>query len=479
MKRIFAIIAALGTLAACTSESQLPNPDGKGSIWAINGIPGSPFIQFRIEERALATLEYKQAAAPAEYDNFEYNFNFDVAIPGETEQDRIATITLQVEVGREHVFAVTGTLDAPVITTWTTDLREWDEAETVFEARVAHLSATLGEVDVFIQDPADPLVAGGQVARLAAGEIMDFADFEEGTYQVSVTAAGDINTLHFQSSGVTLGARTSNTISLFDGNENDTGPYVAGLMTAAGVSFSLTDPAYLPTARFINAAQTLPAADVYRDEALTDLVATNILWGVPTADVEVTAEETTFYFTPTGSTATTLFSQNVGSIPPGVPSDVFVVGDTDDWNAVALVADRASATTVAKFSIYHGAFNNQTFDVYIKERDAELLEDDFPLVVGLPFGFPSTTLALAAGSYDVYLAELATKNVIGGPYALDVALGVDAPERIQLFPGIELLERQFQHCLDTPAQARVGRVEVSVSGRVGYSPVHGNRGAVP
>ena len=423
MKRTFAIVAVLGMLAACTSESQLPNPDGKGTVWAINAIPDSPVIQFRIEERALAPLEYKAASAPAEFDNFEYNFNFDIAIPGETEERRIATTALQVEVDREHVFAVTGSVDAPVITTWTTDQREWDDAETVFEARLAHLSASLGDVDVFIQDPDDPLVVDGQVARLAPGEIMDFTDFEGGTYQISITAAGDINTLHFEAAPLTFEARTSNTFSLFDGNADDTGPYILGLMTATGLSLRIPDPAYPPTVRFINSAQTLPAADVYRDEDLTDLVVANILPGVPTADIDTIVEDTTYYFTPTGSTATTLFSDNVGTPPFGARTDDLIIGDTDNWFVTSLTTDRAPASTLVKFSIFHGAFNNQAFDVYLKDRGEELLEDDFAVAIGIPFGFRSRTIALDEGSYDVYLTQIASKTVLAGPYELDVVLG--------------------------------------------------------
>ena len=94
MKHKTYLLACLAALfaTACTSESALPDPTGKGSVRAINAIPGSPSINFRIEERTLANLAYQESSAPAQYDDFEYVFNFNVDVPGESVSQRIATV---------------------------------------------------------------------------------------------------------------------------------------------------------------------------------------------------------------------------------------------------------------------------------------------------------------------------------------------------------------------------------------------------
>jgi hypothetical protein len=420
-------MACVGALAltACTSESQLPEPTGKGGIRAINAIPGSPFVEFRIEERSIAGLTYKSSSTPALYDDFVYNFNFDIDEPGATDQRRIATVTMQVEVDREHVFALIGTIDDPTVLTWTTDLRQWDGTETVFESRFAHLSVSLGDIDVFFQDPADPITAGGQVARLSYGEIMDFADFAaDGPYKVTVTAANDVNVVHFESGELTFGAQSSNTTSFFDGNENDTSPYVLGSTSANGQALRIPDPAYPPSIRFLHGASNLGAVDVYRDELLTDLVATNVMPGVPTGDIDVSAEATTFYFTPTGSTATTLFTQEIGPPPPSTPSELFILGESDvSWRGINLTIDRASADTIAKFSIFNAAFNNQLFEVFIVARGETIGESQLPTVPRVNYSLPSNTAVLATGSYDLYLAAPGTRDAIGGPFEFDVVPG--------------------------------------------------------
>ena len=425
MKRIltFLACAAVLTLSACSGETALPDPSGKGSFRAVNAIPGSPTVSFRIEERALDSLAYKSASSPERFDDFEYNFNFDISVPGETDQRRIATLAAQVEADREHFFVLTGSIDNPTVLTWTTDIRVWGDTETVFEQRFAHLSASLGDIDVFFQDPAEPLAPGGHVARLSYGDVMDFAEFAEGEYTATVTAAGDINTVHFVSTPITYVPRASNTVSLFDGDENDTGPFVMSLTSAVGQTLRITDPAYATTVRFVNGSVTLGTVDIYSDELLTELVAADVEFGVPTANLDTVLEERSYYFTPADSVATTLFSVTVPAPPPSTPTEFFLVGDTDDWRGINLAIDRASTSTVAKATFFHAAANTDTFEIFILDRDAELTEESFPALQRPTFGLPSTTAILDAGSYDIYFTTAATRDIIGGPYPLDVALG--------------------------------------------------------
>ena len=73
MKRIIIALACTATLliAGCTGDSQFPEPTGKGGVRAINAIPGSPVVTFRIEERSLGTLSYTESSTPDLYDDFD------------------------------------------------------------------------------------------------------------------------------------------------------------------------------------------------------------------------------------------------------------------------------------------------------------------------------------------------------------------------------------------------------------------------
>ena len=253
MKRTFAFLACVGALflAGCTSDSALPNPTGKGVIRAIHAIPGATEVTFKIEERSLGNIEYKQASPPARYDDFEYNFNFDIFVPDSRDPVRVASVTQKIDPDREYVFALSGTIDTPTVTTWITDLRQWDGTETVFEARFAHLSASLGDIDVYFDDPADP-PATNLVATLSPGSITDHADFDAGSYVITVTAAGDPNRVPlYTSSELDYTAQESHVVSVFDGDENDTAPYIVGISATSGLFGRLPDVTVPPAIRFV------------------------------------------------------------------------------------------------------------------------------------------------------------------------------------------------------------------------------------
>ncbi len=276
MKRIFTLLACAGALflVACSGETKLPSPTGEGGVRAINAIPGSPVVSFLIEERGLGSMTYKNSSTPALYDNFEYNFNFDIDIPGEEERLRIASLPWQVEADREHIFVLTGDLASPTITTWTADLRDWNDTDTVFEIRFANLAVSLDSVDIYLyeNEGAAP-VQGEQIATLGYGDVMDILDFEDGIYRVLVTAEGDINTVYHSSIAIILSAQSSYLISLFDGDENETSPYMMQSMSTQGLSLRIPDPSFPPTIRFVHGASSLQNVDVYADESLTQLVA--------------------------------------------------------------------------------------------------------------------------------------------------------------------------------------------------------------
>ena len=98
MRRFFLLSGCLSALliTACTDGSTFPDPTGKGSVRAINAISTSPTITFLIEERAIGSMAYKTASSKAAYDDFEYIFNFEALLPGDTVNTRIASQTIQV-----------------------------------------------------------------------------------------------------------------------------------------------------------------------------------------------------------------------------------------------------------------------------------------------------------------------------------------------------------------------------------------------
>ncbi len=423
MKRILLLAACLVTLAACGGDSALPNPTGKGSIRMINAVPGSPPIRFLIEERLLSPVPYKNSSPPVLYDDFSYVFNFEIIEPGAAALNRVASRTVKVQNDLEQIFMLTGDVRNPDITVWENSIRTFDTADTVLEARFVHGGATLGAIDIYFDPAGTALGTNPPVATLAFGEITDPGDYEAGDYVLTVTAAGDVNTVYFATADTPLTAQLAHVITIFDGDQNDTGTVAVSSMTGSGTSFRFGDVLNPPKVRFIHTSLEVGAVDIYDDDVLTSLVAANIPFGGATAYLDATTDDRTFYFTPAGSTAQILIEQLFTSQAPGTFSNIFVVGNAASAVATGLVPDRAPHTTSAKLGIFHGANNITLFNAFLVDRGGEFTDDVGAIMFAVGFGGQSPIVELQEGSYDLYLTDTTTGEVVVSGFPIELVTG--------------------------------------------------------
>mgnify|MGYP001817944046 CR=1 FL=1 len=425
MKRTFLLLACVSTLllAACTSDSQLPNPTGKGTIRAINAIPGSPEIGFLIEEFSLGGVVYKASSAPTDYDDFSYNFSFQILNPGDTAFTRVATENLQVEADRDHIFLLTGDVNAPTVTVWNGDVRTFDAADTVLEARFSHASTMLGPVDVYFDPPGTAPGTNPPAATLSFGEISPAADYEAGATVLTVTDAGDPGVVHFTSDEAQLLPQFAHVITIFDGDENDVAPIHVRSMTSVGNPLVFTDADSSPQLRFIHAASTLETVDIYDDDVLTSLVFGGLEFKGTTGYLDTLTEARTFYFTPENSVAITLLEQQISAPASNSFADVYLLGETDNWLGVRFVSDRQRYSNSFRLRSFPAALNHDVYDVYLTDRDVPLADEDTSVLLNIGYGFIAPTLTLGEGEFDLYITAPGEKTVIAGPYPIDAVLG--------------------------------------------------------
>jgi hypothetical protein len=421
MKRIATLIAAAAVLLSACGESKLPEPTGKGSIRAINAIPASPSIAFLIERRNIATADYKGATAAARYDDFLYNFNFEVLYPGDTARTNIATQPLQVVANRDYVLVVGGTLDNATITVWEGDERTWAGDETDFELRFGHAAGAFGDADVYFVPQNDVAGPNNLAATLAFGEASAASDVAEGDYTILVTAAGDINDVLFQSEEITFGAQNALLITLFDGDENDLSSMAVRSVLPSGNVVALADANTLPTLRFIHASTDLGPVDIYDDALLANRIVANQAFGGVSGDIPGPVGDTSITITPPDDTGVLLIERDYTAIA-GTFATMYLVGQAGNHSAVAQSGERRSISVQARFRLFHASSNHPTVDVYVVEPDA-LIDEEGPDRFALPFAFDSGYLSLLAGDYDVYITTSGEKTVLDGPFRLTVALG--------------------------------------------------------
>ena len=143
---VFLILAC--SLVGC-AESQREEATGKGAVRGFNALGDTFEVRFLIEETGLGVIEYKTSSPVARFDDLTYAFNFDISIGGQTEIQRIATVTQQIQADADHFFVLAGSLAVPEILVWEHAERAWDGTETVYELAFGHASPALGTVDVY------------------------------------------------------------------------------------------------------------------------------------------------------------------------------------------------------------------------------------------------------------------------------------------------------------------------------------------
>ena len=423
MKRILLLIACFATLAACGSDSALPNPTGKGAVRMINAIPGSPGISISIEQLFLENVGYKESSSPAPYDDFSYIFHFDTVLPGDSSVTRIASRTLTVEKDRDHIFMLSGDLSRPTVTILDGDIREFDTSATVFEVRFAHGSSQLGDIDIYIDPIGTVPGTNPPAATLAFGEIGEPADYEAGDYVLTITDANDLGTVRFTAEVQGLLAQFAHVMTVFDGDGNDTAPVTVRSMTSVGNPLDVIDGTFPPQIRLVHAAFELPSLDVYDDDQLTSLVTSDLAFSSSTPNLDATFESRTLYFTEAGSTAQILFESAIAGSDRGTFAEVYVIGSVDDASAIRVVPDRASLTGTVKVRLVNSAANLESFEVYLVERGEVPTEDDNPILLAPFYPSISPDVLVMPGSYDLYVAEEGTLTTVSAALPLDVADG--------------------------------------------------------
>jgi len=427
--RFAAIFSALA-LAACGSDSSLPEATGKGTVRAINAIKTSPEIVFLIEERDIAAVSYKQASSTSSWDDLSYTFNFDARFFGDDARTRVASMDLDVVADKDYTFVISGALAAPTISLWEGDVREWDEGATETEFRFGHLATSEDPVDVYLAAPGVAPVAGEEVGTVAYGEVLPAFDRPAGEYVLTITTAGDENDILFVSNSFVTAATTSLILSVFDGDANDIAPLaVLSFNATSGGTAAFSDSRLAPTIRFFHASMdpAVDLVDVYIEDLLgmpepEPLLSDHAFEDI-TGDITVPTGELPVAYT-TANDIMAIHVQEILVLNAAVRWNMYFVGEPGAPQIIVGRPDRRSVETVAKVSLLQTATNHAALDLFVVDRDIDIsAEEVLPVIAGIvPSGTP-INYPLVAGSFDFYLTTNGEKTVVAGPHQLDVALG--------------------------------------------------------
>jgi hypothetical protein len=427
MKRFAVLITFFAALllSACGGDSSLPVATGKASIRAINGVKTAPDVGFLIEERTLGTASYRQITILSRFDDLSYNFNFDVFFAGESELVRVASILVDIVKDLDYIFVLTGTLADPSILVWETPEREFAGTETIFEARFAHTTASLGSVDYYFAAPDVDPVAGEEAGTLAFGDVLPSIDFEAGDYVLTITAGGMPDQVLYESGTTTFAAVTQYIVTSFDGDANSFAPFVARAITSGfdsvGGSITMPDINYPSTAEFVNGSLAIGTVDIYEDALLSSQIVGGHAYKDVSAELELSTEDNLVLYTPATLLSPVLIDDVVNFFG-GLRGRVVAFGPSDALEIRTYVPDRRTIETQAKLHIFNAAINFEFLNIFVVDADTTI-EDKIPTRVAFPSGAVAPVIGLSEGSFDVYLTEFGEDAILAGPIRVDVEYG--------------------------------------------------------
>lgn len=417
------LLAATAVLAALTLgcvESNRPEATGKGNIRGLHAIVDGPEVVFRIEERSLGAINYKSVTSVAPFDDLSYQFNFDAALPGDSQQTRIASRQVTVVPDVDYLFVLTGPFNDADILLWENDVRQWEGSEEVAEVSAGHLSTMLGEVDLYLVAAGTAPVAGQARGTLAFGERLDGFDVDSGSYQVVVTPAGDAGTILFRSTSHTLNERTTTLYTIHDADPSITSGVSVRRISGSGGAAELGEANSPPTRRFFHAASGTGNFDVYVGENFTSAIVSDVAYGTVTADVPVPRGDSDYTFTAAGNVGAVLLEDET-NIVANARNTSFLVGPPDDLDVLDLVDDRRPVVGTTKVRIVQLAesFDNNV-DIYLRAAGTDIA-DVSPTFLNVNSPSSSGYTRLKPDNYEITVTKTGEKTPVAQVLSLNLA----------------------------------------------------------
>jgi hypothetical protein len=419
---VVALVAAL-VLGACTQSSR-PVATGKGNLRAINSIIGSPDIGFLVEERLQSNINYKETST-RRIDDLSYKVNFEVNLAGGTTRTRIASQNVDVVANTEYVFALTGTLTAPVIMSHEFPERQWSGNETVFEVRVLHLATTAADLDVYYAAPGTVPVLGEARTTVAYGELSAPFETAAGDYEFILTTRDDPNDIRYRSRSLAQTGATAVLFGLFDPDPSITGNLSVRVMGAGNSSAELPDVDFPPTVRLMHAALSTGNVDFFANNDFTTALASNLGFSEVTADFDFPFADavTPVTITPNNDTGVLLLEDAL-TAAGGTRNSAFLVGAPAALDIITFPDSRRPIDTLCRVRLVDLSSNIASVDLYIYLAGTDINDASvIPAYRSLPFKASTGYANLKAGSYQIAVTLPGDKNIIAGPLSLDLATG--------------------------------------------------------
>jgi len=437
-------------MAGCPDSNNNAVVAGEGTIQALHAIPDLGTVSFLIEETTLASLSFKQSSGTTEFDNLEYDFRFEVVLPGETEATTIGSATVTVDDKTEYTFVLTGSLDNPEIIIWEQFGRDWDDevetatendtTVTVMEVSFGNLSQTVGTVDVYLEAPGTSPEFATPRTTIGHTDIKTAIELDAGDYQLVLTPVGDPTNILFASDPIAVSAATSNLLTIMDDGGATTAAFSVRWI-GTGLGLDLYDINLLSQFSVVHGALGSEDVDVYSGGDFENPLVEGLGYGSTSASVIVEPGSLNINVTPADNLGVFLAEREF-YIDTGTFNRLYLVGLPGDVKAALFAEDRREISTHAKFQVFQGATRFPTVDLYMVGVDVDISLIDASYA-SLIYGTSTGLSTYLPGDYNLIVTEPGSKNIIGGPHILELVAGENLGSMILDSPSITATDMLF------------------------------------
>ncbi len=406
--RPFALLILALAVVACDKGRQTPL---RTQVRVINVAPNFNSLDFRREQSQAQTIDFKSSFTPSTYDEDTYDFNIEGRVG--SEQRRILSFPKQVLSGTTYAFVLYGLGDA--VGNATLEYPNLPVDATDSQIVAIHAGESLPAMDVHIA-PAGTNVNGAVPwGTLSFLQTLAPRRLTSGSYEVTLTAAGDPNNVLLTSRPFELGPGRSSVFVITPeaGQTNE----LLSVYLLQDSAVSLYDRDAVASLRVINATTDRGP----RDGAVASQFSPPLFSSVPFA------QETAYAPAPVGSPI------KLNATPPGNPGvleldmDVslalavqhtaFITGDTGVLKASTTFDDNRRLPTLGKIRFFNAAAQVPNgVDFYVSPPGTGLTLASLVFITSLvPGGASSTHLPFNAGDYEIVLLQGGTATIVAGP----------------------------------------------------------------
>jgi hypothetical protein len=268
---------------------------------------------------------------------------------------------------------------------------------------------------------APPPLLGSERATIAFGEVSAPFEAAAGDYVLILTTRGDPGDVRYRSRSLTQAAATSVLLSVFDPDPSITGDLGVRLIGAGSQGAELSDVRMPPTLRLMHGAFATGNVDLYADDDFTSALVTDLGFNEISAQIGIGTSLMPYTVTPTGAPGVFLLESSL-TLTAGTRNSAFLVGKPADLRLIAFTDNHRPIETVGRFRLMQLAANAPLVDLYVY-LPGENVSDVVPRFFSLPFLATTGYANLSEGTYQVAITLPNVKDIIGGPFTLDLAFG--------------------------------------------------------